>query len=96
MSTAKPLIGITGDFRPERYNGAALSWFNTGYYDSVLNAGGLPMLLPPLEDEDAIQEMMDQVSGVVLSCWKSRRIAFGLWATSQTAVESNVARHGAL
>ncbi len=67
MSTAKPLIGITGDFRPERYNGAALSWFNTGYYDSVLNAGGLPMLLPPLEDEDAIQEMMDQVSGVVLS-----------------------------
>ena len=35
MSKQKPVIAITGDFRPERYNGAALSWFNTGYYDSV-------------------------------------------------------------
>lgn len=67
MSTGKPLIGVTGDFRPERYNGAALSWFNTGYYDSVANAGGLPFLMSPLEDDEAIQEMMDQVSGVVLS-----------------------------
>ena len=35
MSIQKPMVGITGDFRPERYNGAALTWFNTGYYDSV-------------------------------------------------------------
>ena len=47
MSAQKPLVGITGDFRPERYNGAALTWFNTGYYDSVTAAGGIPMLLPP-------------------------------------------------
>jgi putative glutamine amidotransferase len=48
MSTTnrpKPLIGITGDFRPDRFNAAALSWFNTGYYDSVTAAGGIP--LPP-------------------------------------------------
>ena len=47
MSNEKPIVGVTGDFRPERYNGAALSWFNTGYYDSVIGAGGIPMLLPP-------------------------------------------------
>ncbi|MGV2340179.1 MAG UNVERIFIED_CONTAM: gamma-glutamyl-gamma-aminobutyrate hydrolase family protein [Planctomycetaceae bacterium] len=49
MSTTnrpKPLIGITGDFRPDRFNAAALSWFNTGYYDSVTAAGGIPLLLP--------------------------------------------------
>ena len=48
MSKQKPIIAITGDFRPERYNGAALSWFNTGYYDSVSASGGLPMLLAPV------------------------------------------------
>jgi putative glutamine amidotransferase len=67
MSTQKPMVGITGDFRPERYNGAALSWFNTGYYDSITAAGGLPMLLPPLENDDDLNRMMENVSGVVIS-----------------------------
>ena len=32
----KPLIGINGDFRPSgRRMRRALSWFNTGYYDSI-------------------------------------------------------------
>ena len=67
MSNSKPIIGITGDFRPERYDGAALSWFNTGYYDSVIAAGGLPMLLPPFEDEKDLERMMDMLDGVVLA-----------------------------
>ena len=67
MSKQKPIVGITGDFRPERYNGAALTWFNTGYYDSVTAAGGLPLLMAPLENEDDLVRMMDNVSGVVLS-----------------------------
>ncbi len=67
MSTQKPIVGLTGDFRPERFNGAALSWFNTGYYDSISSAGGIPMLLPPLENDDDLNRMMENVTGVVLS-----------------------------
>lgn len=67
MSTEKPMIGITGDFRPERYDGAALSWFNTGYYDSVIAAGGLPVLLPPYEDDKDLQRMMEGLDGIVLA-----------------------------
>lgn len=67
MSTQKPMVGITGDFRPERYNGAALTWFNTGYYDSVTAAGGIPVLLPPLENDDDLNRMMENISGVVVS-----------------------------
>jgi putative glutamine amidotransferase len=67
MNKQKPVVAVTGDFRPERYNGAALSWFNTGYYDSVIAAGGLPLLLPPLDNEDDLKRMMEGVSGVVLS-----------------------------
>lgn len=67
MSKMKPVIGVTGDFRPERYDGAALSWFNTGYYDSVMGAGGIPVLLPPMENEDDLRQMMDRLDGIVLS-----------------------------
>ena len=67
MSKQKPIIAITGDFRPERYNGAALSWFNTGYYDSVSASGGLPMLLAPVESDDDLHRMLENVDGIVLS-----------------------------
>ncbi len=67
MSKSKPIIGITGDFRPERYNGAALSWFNSGYYDSVNASGGLPMLLAPVESDDDLHQMLENVTGIVLS-----------------------------
>ncbi|MCA9057176.1 MAG: gamma-glutamyl-gamma-aminobutyrate hydrolase family protein [Planctomycetaceae bacterium] len=67
MSQIKPVVGITGDFRPERYNAQALSWFNTGYYDSVTAAGGLPLLIPPFVNDSDISQMLDQVTGVILS-----------------------------
>ena len=66
MSTPKPIVGITGDFRPERYNGAALSWFNAGYYDSVIGAGGIPMMLPPYDNDDDLKQAMEMMGGVVL------------------------------
>ena len=60
----KPLIGINGDFRPARKETIALSWFNTGYYDSVVTAGGLPALIPPLaEDRDLKQYLKADGAG---------------------------------
>lgn len=67
MSTPKPVIGVTGDFRPERYNGPALSWFNSGYYDSVISGGGLPFLLPPYDRDDDLKQAMEQLGGIVLA-----------------------------
>ena len=45
----KPVIGINGDYRSARKEGVALSWFNTGYYDSITAAGGLPQEHPPYD-----------------------------------------------
>ena len=64
--TTKPIVGITGDFRPERYNGAALSWFNSGYYDSVIGGGGVPLMLPPYDNDDDLKQAMSLLGGVVL------------------------------
>jgi len=66
MST-KPLIGINGDFRPARKDQIALSWFNTGYYDSVSAAGGLPMLIPPYANDEDLKQLLSMLDGLVLA-----------------------------
>lgn len=62
----KPVIGISGDYRAERKDAVALSWFNSGCYDSVTAAGGLPALIPPLSDDDDLSQSLDLLDGVVL------------------------------
>ncbi len=66
MNNTKPIVGITGDFRPERYNGQALSWFNAGYYDSVTGAGGIPVMLPPYDNDDDLRQALEPLGGLVL------------------------------
>ena len=74
----KPLIGINGDFRPARKDATALSWFNTGYYDSISAAkiktgpketdftNAIPVLLPPLVDDAELMQMLSMLDGLVL------------------------------
>lgn len=63
----KPLIGINGDFRATRAEQPALSWFNTGYYDSVTAAGGLPILISPLSSDEDLSQMLGMLDGLVLA-----------------------------
>jgi putative glutamine amidotransferase len=76
---SKPLIGINGDYRPARKDGVALSWFNTGYYDSITAAkvkigpketdvtNGIPMLIPPLADDGELKQILNMLDGIVLA-----------------------------
>lgn len=75
----KPLIGINGDFRPARKETIALSWFNTGYYDSITSAkikigpketdvtNGIPMLIPPLDDDAELKQILSMLDGLVMA-----------------------------
>jgi putative glutamine amidotransferase len=65
--SAKPLIGINGDYRPARKDQIALSWFNTGYYDSITAVGGIPMLVPPLADDADLKRVLTSLDGLVLA-----------------------------
>lgn len=65
--SAKPTIAINGDFRPKRKDAIPLSWFNTGYYDSITAAGGLPMPMPPFAEDDDLNQFLDMVDGIVLA-----------------------------
>ncbi|MCA9052711.1 MAG: gamma-glutamyl-gamma-aminobutyrate hydrolase family protein, partial [Planctomycetaceae bacterium] len=63
----KPLIGINTDFRPEKADSFAFSWSHAGYFDSVSRAGGIPVILPPLADDDDLKRVVDTLDGVVLT-----------------------------
>ena len=63
---AKPLIGINADFRAAKGNQPSFSVVTAGYYDSVLRAGGIPVVVPPMEDEDDINATLDRLDGFVM------------------------------
>ncbi len=67
MQKSKPVIAINGDFRPSKKDGCALSWFNTGYYDSITAAGGLPFLLSPLSSDADLKQALQMCDGLVLA-----------------------------
>lgn len=57
----QPVIGITGNFGEK---GCELA---EGYFESVLKAGGIPFVIPPFEDKDALIGVLDHIDGLLLS-----------------------------
>lgn len=66
MMERKPLIGVNADFRPARKDSPAFCYLCAGYPDSIVKAGGIPVILPPLADEDDLSTLLDMLDGVVL------------------------------
>ncbi len=63
---AKPLIGLNADYRAAKKDAPAFTYVSAGYYDAVIEAGGLPMVLPPNKDEEDLGRMLDMLDGIVL------------------------------
>jgi putative glutamine amidotransferase len=63
---SKPLIGMNMEYRAARKDVVALSWMNTGYYESVTAAGGLPVLCPPLAEDGDLKQFLKLLDGLVL------------------------------
>ena len=61
MQAARPIIGITGNYGTK---GCELA---QGYYESVLQAGGIPLVLPPYTDAETLCQTLDRVDGILLS-----------------------------
>jgi putative glutamine amidotransferase len=64
--TCKPLIGINADYRSAQKNSPAFSYLCAGYYDGIFAAGGIPVVLPPMQEEDDINCVLDKLQGFVL------------------------------
>ncbi len=60
-ASPRPVIGITGNY------GDSTCKLAEGYYKSVLKAGGVPVIIPPLADTDAIINTLESIDGLILS-----------------------------
>lgn len=60
-ASRKPIIGITGNY------GDLTCKLAEGYYKSVVKAGGVPIIIPPVADTDVIINTLESIDGLVLS-----------------------------
>lgn len=63
---SKPFIALNADYRRNKNSAQAFTFVADGYYDAVLRAGAIPIIVPPLADRDDIDQIMDLVEGVLL------------------------------
>lgn len=57
----RPVIGVTANFSDGNCSLA------DGYIRSVLEAGGVPLLIPPYDDDESLIHTLDVVDGILLS-----------------------------
>ena len=71
----KPVIGITGNYTEQACKLAE------GYYKSVVAAGGVPVIIPPVADPDVILNTLERLDGL-----------FGQFVLAQSADSDGVLR----
>ena len=57
----KPLIGITANFQEGEATLARV------YYQQVVDAGGTPLLIPPVADRDVLVSTLEEIDGLLLT-----------------------------
>jgi len=62
----KPMIGLNADFVNAAGDKPAFTFLASGYYDALTKVGAVPIIIPPLEEDDDLEQVLDGVSGVVL------------------------------
>lgn len=56
-----PLIGLTGNFSD------GVATVNSPYYKSILRAGGVPVIIPPYENNNALLNTLDHLDGILFT-----------------------------
>jgi putative glutamine amidotransferase len=60
----RPRIGIVSSYDDKR-NWTPMAKVNMTYVDSIIRGGGLPLLLPPTDNAEVIEQYLDQCDGVL-------------------------------
>jgi putative glutamine amidotransferase len=60
------MIGLNADFRAAKKDSPAYSFLCAGYFDALTRAGGVPVIIPPLDDDADLNRILDVLDGIVL------------------------------
>jgi len=64
--TSRPLIGVNADYRSARNGSSDFVYLAGGYIRSISQAGAVPVVIPPIEEEADLSRILDTLDGVVL------------------------------
>jgi putative glutamine amidotransferase len=67
MTKDRPLIGINADLFTPAKGRSPHTILHSGYYECLLTAGALPVILPPLTKEQDLAPILDTLDGVILT-----------------------------
>ena len=62
----KPIIGLNADFKDAQGDLPSFSYVASGYYDAIVRTGGIPLVLPPLEAEEDLEQLLGMLDGLLL------------------------------
>jgi putative glutamine amidotransferase len=62
----KPLIGLNADYRAAKKDAPAFSFLCAGFFDAIVKVGGVPIVIPPLDDEHDLNRILDLLDGLVM------------------------------
>ena len=65
MFNGKPVIGLTGSFRPHEWT--AQHFLNQSYFHAIRHFGGIPVLLPVMAEPDELNYLVSTLDGLVLT-----------------------------
>lgn len=65
MYNGKPVIGLTGSFRPHEWT--AQHYMNQSYFHAIRQFGGIPVLIPVLAEKDELEYLISTLDGLVLT-----------------------------
>ena len=66
MMLCKPLIGLNSDYRSATNDRPPYCLLCGGYVDGILAAGGIPIMVPPLTNEEDLRCVLQNLQGFVL------------------------------
>lgn len=64
--SAKPLIGLNADYRSARNDAPAFGYLCAGYFDSLVEAGAIPIVVPALKQTEDVNRILDLLDGFVM------------------------------
>src|ERR1043165_990947 len=66
LSMFKPIIGLNADFANASGDKPSFTYVASGYYDAISKVGGIPVIIPPVAEDDDLEQLLDRLNGVVL------------------------------
>ena len=63
---AKPMVGLNMDYRASRNDNPDFSFLCSGYYDSLIRSGAIPVAVPPLDNEADVAQVLNTLDAFVM------------------------------